>query len=342
MKNTRSYIYLVLLLINGCATLPSIEKEAEVSQIVVNVSSLDFSSRRDTIEVTLSSVGTAEARWNISTGHSLISCQPASGTLPRGASEKVVVSLDRSKLTDAITASLQIQGSMSNGISLPITAQVMPDGLLSHYTFDEGNANDVTTTQAHGVLLNAPSFISDTPNGTGKALFLNYIKGQYINIPYNVFMGLPTYSVSMWIKDFSTGLLFTVVANSSRVYNDYPRLRTMSDGFFRFYTSYDSADYTKDFNYSFFAIQSERWHHIVVICNCNQNQNSVLRQLYVDGILVDSQEGSWDKSEGSKIVIGGDRDGAYLAGTSMKVDNVRFYKVALTKYEVAAIYKSEK
>ena len=81
----------------------------------------------------------------------------------------------------------------------------VPGGLMLYYSFDDESAKDWTDFGFDGSLVENPSFIDDTPKGDGKAIFINGTKGQYINIPYNLFKGLTNFSISFWVKDFSSG-----------------------------------------------------------------------------------------------------------------------------------------
>lgn len=47
----------------------------------------------------------------------------------------------------------------------------MKSNLLAYYTFDDGTLKDSFEYGLDGQLYNEPTFITDTPNGTGKAVF---------------------------------------------------------------------------------------------------------------------------------------------------------------------------
>ena len=64
----------------------------------------------------------------------------------------------------------------------PITSDISR-GLLAYYTFDNETVND-TQNHYNGFVTNC-SFISDTPNGGGKALFLK--RGEEVFIPFAPF-----------------------------------------------------------------------------------------------------------------------------------------------------------
>lgn len=239
--------------------------------------------------------------------------------------------------SDEITFTTLSSEDSGGGSSDPF---IVSSGLISFYTFDDENANDATENELDGNTINNPTYITETPNGKGKAIFLNWQKEQqYITIPYNPFKGLPNYSVALWIKDFSAGLIFSAISGDY-ARSDFPRLISTSSNSFRFYTGYDNYNETEAFSYSTTDIMSSGWHHIVVTCN------RTTRCLYVDGKLVDTNEGYWsstsDQGVATSIHIGGDKNGYYSTGTSMKVDNIRFYNITLKKDQVKAIYEGEK
>ena len=216
---------------------------------------------------------------------------------------------------------------------------VVPQGLMSYYTFDKGDGSDATENELDAILVNDPSFVSETVDGTGKALMLNGAKGQFMNIPYNVFKNLKKITVSFWIKDFSIGAIFsTISADYPR--SDHPRLIADTDSKFRFYTGYDNYDTTPSFSYPYTSIQSGKWHHVVV------SMDGDTRYLYVDGARTDSNTApSWpsEQATGTKVYIGGNKDGEYkMDCITMKIDNIRFYQRCISDKEVKSIYDSEK
>lgn len=209
---------------------------------------------------------------------------------------------------------------------------VVPQGLMSYYTFDDADASDITENELDGTLIENPSFLSETIDGTGKALALNGVKSQYVTIPYNVLKARAKYTVSLWMKDFSQGIVFSAEGGNSlpclyvtdtqkfMLYNDY-------------YTYVRESEYT--FAYDCTSIMSSDWHHIVV------SSNDGAMVLYVDGVKVDSLKADYDTSDSSRIIIGG-LDHTTSSYMTMKVDNVRFYQRVLSDSEVKEIYNDEK
>lgn len=221
------------------------------------------------------------------------------------------------------------------------TELVVPQGLMSYYTFDKSDGSDATENELDGNFIGSPTFISETVNGDGKALQLSGIKGQYMTIPYNVFKNLKKYSISFWIKDFSIGTILSAIHTGYyHTIKDYPRLVTTANNTFRLFSRYDYyGESSPEFTYYYTSIQNGKWHHVTVTVN------DAIRTLYIDSVRVDSHEdeGIYNPSECSKIYIGGNNDDKLeTEKTSMKIDNIRFYQRCITDDEVKKIYESEK
>jgi len=207
---------------------------------------------------------------------------------------------------------------------------VVPQGLMLFYTFDDEKASDLTENELDGSLMNSPSFISETIDGTGKALHLNGVKEQFVSIPYNVLKALSKYSVSLWIKDFSQGIVF-----SSEGGEDIPYLYVRDNQRFMLYNNYYGYYDNYTFAYDCTSIMSSAWHHIAV------SSYDGLMTLYVDGTKVDAISANYSTSNSTKMTIGGlsNLSSSYM---TMKVDNVRFYQRVLSDSEIKEIYNDEK
>lgn len=217
-------------------------------------------------------------------------------------------------------------------------AIVVPQGLMSYYTFDDADASDITENELDGTLIGDPSFVAETATGNGMALFLNGTKEQFMSIPYNVFNNLTKLSVSLWIKDFSSGVVFSAISDDY-LRSDHPRLVAGDDNKFYFSSGYDNYYTTSSFSYIYTPIQSGEWHHVTV------TMNDDTRIFYIDGVRVDSNTASSNTNRWkcTKVYIGGDNDGKYKSGfMTMKIDNIRFYQRCITDAEVKEIYNNEK
>lgn len=230
-------------------------------------------------------------------------------------------------------------GSGSQGSEIAVKS-----GLMAYYRFDDGDASDSSEYEVDGQAVNEPNFITDTPNGSGKALFLNGNKEQYININYNLFKGLLSYSIAFWIKDFTTGSAISGISTQWSFYCT-PRVYFNDDGTISFDTAQKEIRNASAFAYNYSSIQSGSWHHIAVtVTKDNSTNYSYLLKLFIDGVLTDSiQDYSKDNaSYVTKINIGGNGGGFYPVFPSMKIDNIRFYNRSLSNDDVKNIYNAEK
>lgn len=201
-------------------------------------------------------------------------------------------------------------------------------GLLAYYNFDNGTANNAAGTQNNGVINGAAQFITDTPNGKGKALLLD--QEQYVNVARNPLSGKDSYTISMWVKDFGTGFLYSNFLNDWCDSSHKVGLYINSDGKLGLQDSWYS------FNYNILSLQSSGWHMISVVATGSAFE------LYVDGNIIDSMNNGWTL-EGNKMQIGGRGDTSSMAWADpFKVDNVRIYGVPLTEEEVGQLYNYEK
>ena len=238
--------------------------------------------------------------------------------------------------------------TLSTGIEPDVKSVInatLGAGLVAYYTFDNENAHDATVNELHATLINNPGFTGETVSGKGKALFLNSSRQQFMNIPYNPLKGEKNYTVSLWVKDFGAGSLFSAVSGIYYQY-DVPRLWATPEGTFELYTFTVGGTLrptVTPFSYSYREIQSGKWHLITIVCK--QSGNSGIKELYIDGILTDSVNDNISDHYGerTKIQIGGNGDGKYSSfSSSMQVDNIRIYNRSLDPKEVMAIYNFEK
>lgn len=215
---------------------------------------------------------------------------------------------------------------------------VLGKTVVAYYTFNEGDARSQAGNAYHGVLFGDPSFIDDTPGGNGKALMLNGVKEQCVNIPYNLFADLPNFTISLWLKDFSTGAAISGIY-SGPDYSNYldryfPRLYFTSDGKISFVCA--SINTPPVFAYSYTPIQSDAWHHIAAVCL----EKEAL--LYVDGEFVDRMNNYWQNpgQDRPKAQLGGNGNGIFPVFFSGKLDNVGIYSDVLDEEVIKYIYQN--
>ena len=201
--------------------------------------------------------------------------------------------------------------------------------LVLHYTFNEGPSTSTVQTVAdhsdkriNGVVSGNADFVSDTPEGSGYALKLR--KDDFLNIPIYPMTDSVNVSVSMWVKDFSQGWLLYASDGNDRA---TPSVK-INENDQVFYVAGRYNDNT--FSPSMTAFQAGGWHHIVVASSDNQGKC----MLYVDGVLLDTQNCNQSQVGGTKMQIGINAD-------PMTVDNVRVYKRCLNEKEVKELYNKK-
>ena len=313
--------------------------------------SLDFGESATSMTFQVKNVGSdgTTLSWSISQPNvDWLSFNPMSGTTPSGSGTLVTAIVDRTKITGPVSTTVTVNGT-NNSASLNVSATyvnnslVISSGLQCFYTFDDGNANDITDNGVDGVLANSATITED---GTRTYLKLNMITDDYLNIPYNLFRGLTSWSVCFWIKDFGAGNIFSGWnTGSSSAYGDAPLFWAMQDGKFKIKCR---SNYMPDggdaFSYNYTNIQSDgSWHYVVVTMESSDNQGSA--KLYVDGSLKDQITTVYHTStvnDASKVSFGGTKDGLYPFSSSMKLDNIRMYNRTLSNNEVQTLYNAEK
>lgn len=322
----------------------------EVSQKVsVTPSVLDFGSSYAELQFTVKNIGTAgDLVWNISSpSETCLSVTPMSATTTMGNSTQVTVKLDRSKLSADLQTFLTINVP-GGSVSVQVTAKKQEEGdsetpsgeiavkanLLAYYTFDDETLKDSFEYGLDGQLYNEPTFITDTPNGKGKAVFFNATKDQFGEIPYNPIKNKSAYSISLWVKDFGSGPIVSSLGSS---YVEGASIYMNEENEFVFKTN--EYDRKVEFSYKTNLIQSGSWHMLTFVSNKNQVD------LYVDGVKADTGSAPYYSTDGLKLLLGGST-AEYTYGvpykSSMKMDNLRVYGAALTATQIKEIYNSEK
>jgi len=211
-------------------------------------------------------------------------------------------------------------------------------GLKALYTFDDSTSNDQSGHGRHASMVNNATIVDEDGN---PCLKLGFSNADYLNIPYNMLANLDHWSVCFWVKGLTAGNVFAAQYNDNNSgYSDYPMLWADQNDFLKVKTHSGYIDNHGDqisYNYS---NNSGAWHHYVLLRDGGNGQSPV--KFYVDGVLVDNLNIYCDNSQGSKIVFGGNKNGAYSVAPSMRLDNIRFYGRALSTSDIRAIYDMEK
>lgn len=220
---------------------------------------------------------------------------------------------------------------------------ILTKNVIVKYTFDDSDAKSSAGEHFDGVIYGDPLFISDTPSGKGRSIFLNGVKEQYINIPYNIFSNYSSFTISLWIKDFNTGnLICGIRSDANSTYYLSPYLYLLNDGTVSFCVCYGYNTFGQStFSYKYNSLQASSWHHIAVTCDSPDTNNAKL-SLYIDGSLIESVSSSWrDGSSGvTKTNIGGDGEKRFPVFLTAKIDEVAVYKTVLDNNVIQYIYQN--
>lgn len=327
--------------------------QPETISVDVSPASLIFDKDTEQMKFTMASNYSRDLEYAISSNLDILTVTPASGTLAaRGKVEVSVTVNDRKNVKEDRNGSLTISmGGNTYVVNVSILKyeeDVTPPapistnrGLLAFYSFDGNNADDMTGNNYHGTL-SGGSFITDTPNGKGKALSLK--AKEFVNIAYNPLSDKTAQTVSMWIKDFNVGTLLKLQSNQNVYTPTFFISENMKLACYYNYTKSSLCEASTNMN----SYQEGQWTMVtLVVSKTGLNGNGATGTLtfYVNGRRIDSVEKMSVSTKGTAMAIGG----LIMYGSqelywnsAFKVDNVRIHGVALTDDEVDAIYKAEK
>ena len=330
------------------------------SAVTISPTNLSFGKDVNTMSITIKNNGANQQSYNISNIPNYLTLSSESGFVPANGNELIMVTVkqrpERNQNTqlkvtvgtESLPVNIIVQGTNDvnieenssdgnggNGGTQPSTPTVndVTRGLLAYFTFDDGTAKNLKDATNNGTVYGTNStYITDTPNGKGRALSLG--NKEYVNIPKNVVEGASAFSISIWAKDFGAGPLY-VSTFSDDTWNGSPRLFIDDSNYFVADGTEEIYDTAERFGLSATNYQSSGWHMFTATFG-NMKMN-----LYIDGSLVGSVSSDAKiKGHGSKTCIGGVAKGIW--NNPMKVDNARIYSVMLTDAEVANLYNFER
>lgn len=234
--------------------------------------------------------------------------------------------------------------SYGKEISFTTRPDMVSRGLLAYYTFNDETADNVYKDAYHG-FLSGGSFISDTPNGEGKALFLD--KGEYVNLGGSQLENKKNWTINMWIKDFGEGVLYNTSRDNS---HGGPTFAYINSG--QTWYRYGNNNGTVNFPVNLSTYQIGKWVMLTIVTGNASNGAAGKHTLYINGRQVSSYDNTWDcYGSPGNVTLGGTIytiTGIYGYNSSgyvtdpFKVDNLRIHNVALSDNEIKQIYEYEK
>lgn len=312
----------------------------ETVNVDVSPQTLTFDKNTEQLTFAITNNSSRSVDFNISNNLDILTITPESGTIAANAKNTITVGVtDRKAVTENRTGQITID---IEGNTFVVAVGVdkyeeggNPDdnssgdisttrGLLAYYTFDNDNANNAYRDNDHGFIIDNATYITDTPNGKGKAISLE--RGNFVNIPSNMLDEKNSFSICLWLKDFGSGFLFKTDYQWGYEVGGPPTLWINDEGKLDVVYSKYATAHAK---ISMQTYQSSGWHMLTVTFD----GTSEIIVVYIDGKKVDSIGTGYIKSEGESMQIGGT--------DPMKSDNIRIHSVVLEEKEVAEIYAAE-
>lgn len=209
-----------------------------------------------------------------------------------------------------------------SGKVIPANELSVSDGLIHHYTFDDGTADDQVGS-ADGSVSGATHLSDGGPQGDGAYDFDgedDYIQTGVTSLPTPL-------SVSAWVNLNSTDSHF--IGQYSGGGNDW-YFKIQSGSFRIMDDSVGATDGTT-------SVSTGQYHHVAWV------RGDTYSTLYVDGGEEGSQTGlSQNTFDANNLVIGALDEGGSGLYHDGKVDNVRVYNRSLEMGEIEAIWKAER
>lgn len=205
-------------------------------------------------------------------------------------------------------------------------SSTIDDNLVAHWTFDETGGNDYQDSSPNGIAANQQGGVESVPGRFGNALSFDS-EGDVVFIHER--LNLETsHSLSLWIKykDDADGVVIGKDAFGYFLYID------QSD----FYYNCGGNNATDFVSVPHGGLPSEDWAHIVVV---RENENV---SFFIDGSQVGDTQTLATNMELDPITTIGRYGTGWMGGelfpTTMFLDDVRIYSVALSANDVAELY----
>lgn len=328
------------------------------SSLYANPTSLSFGTSKTQMVFDITNESTVSTEYSVSEpSGGWCSISPKSGTLQASnGTQGITVTIDRDLITANKTENVIITADNGGSATVEISVEYdsnstnddgsgsdsgssgtsVTNGLWAYYTFDNENMNDSWENEMNGIIENDATFLTSTPNGSGKALKLGLNNQNQLvkaRVPYNPFANKTEYSYCFWVKEPSQGLIMNAYGNNTNSNTaNYPVVRVYDSKLYACFDSYSMSDY---FNYNTATtLQDGDWHHIAVSVKSGE------QILYVDGARVSTQQESVGSSGSSEIHFGGELYN--YEGSDVKIDNIRIYTRVISASDALSIYNSEK
>jgi len=236
---------------------------------------------------------------------------------------------------------LRIRGEWTTGddiegldnVRIGGSEEPLDPGLVCHYQFFN-NADDSYIHQINATEYNGVDYGIGIKNKSAKFDGID----DYIDIPYQPFLYLPKFSISVWINTITQkdAEILTNDPDRSDCKHGY-HLRVMADGSVRFSVDPSSECGSANYIFSDAIVNDGKWHHIVAVYNTTLN-------LYVDSVLQsDTETGSYAAVMKSiRVGMSRSSDPSERNFFEGNIDELRIYNCPLSAYEVLSLYYNDK
>lgn len=340
------------------------------SRVKLSTNSLTFGPNETSKVFNILNVGTSGTiSWSLSVQDSWLSVNPRSGNTNQGKSSAVIVSIDRTQITQDVSANLIVE---ADGESLPLEITVkctesgdsgdsnsgsdivnnvvIPQGLYVYYKFD-GNFEDATENKINGFGTASPTFVEGVTSES-KAIKFSKTNNSSFTVSKPI-IDSREMTICFWGKDFDNGHIFHLKSSNQ---NEPMFTLTVDNGSLKFlvtrYSNLHKYDELPSFMHP--TITDGKWHHIALVSDFEvTTYSTVTTTLYIDGMEVYTttedanhftENGNSGSSygTGTSFTMGGSLklySTGTLNATNMSVDNFRVYDTRrLSASEIKKIY----
>ncbi len=330
------------------------------SSMLIDPTTVNFGTDLTSQTITIRNIGKKSLSWS-TTGiiDNAITVTPDKGTVAPGGNSVVILSLDRSLISDSYISTIVFTdgvseetvivsannsgGNIPGGDDNPSGSLVVTNGLTAYYKFND--SFDDLNGIYDGFGINDPTFVSGV---SGQAVQFSKAKESADQIPYAL-INSKAFSISFWAKDLADGLIF-----HSKCSDNHNRfVLSMDAGYLRFICSQYSNEHqynSESLRFTHPKINDSNWHHFVITSDYNSTTyyswNSVL---YIDGkrastITEKMSSNAGESNYPNEFVIGGSCNNyTYtLTCSNFSMDNLRIYDTrVLTPQEIKEIYNAQ-
>ena len=210
---------------------------------------------------------------------------------------------------------------------------LLSDGLIAYYNFDNENGKESQGIDYYdGISQGNPTFLSTSPDGTGKSL---YGGDGYFYVVNNPFENIKDtdWTILLWVKTMTPNTVFFNIDLASP-YKISVRLR---NGYLMLFATEPAA--ASNYYYGFDIpitnlLLDDIWHLITITREKADNFGRWKYKLYIDGIYYEEKIYNYGLGSNKPLLLG--------YGLLGNLDNFRIYNRILTQQEINILFNTKK